>query len=112
MTNGSQDNEIILLVDDTPTNLAVLSKALKNAGFQIAVATDGESALELVEYAPPDLILLDVMMPGIDGFETCVRLKENFQTKDIPVIFMTALSDTVDKVKGLSRPTDRRYSRS
>lgn len=102
MTQGSQDKEIILLVDDTATNLVVMSKALKNAGFEIAVATDGESAISLVEYAPPDLILLDVMMPGIDGFETCARLKANPQSKDIPVIFMTALADTVDKVKGLS----------
>ncbi|HAJ63415.1 MAG TPA: hybrid sensor histidine kinase/response regulator, partial [Cyanobacteria bacterium UBA8543] len=61
----------------------------------------GESALEKVQEALPDLILLDVMMPGIDGFETCRRLKTNLTTKDIPVIFMTVLSEVVDKVKGL-----------
>ncbi|MBD2492817.1 response regulator [Nostoc sp. FACHB-280] len=98
----TQETNLILIVDDTPTNLEVLSEALTDAGFEVAVATSGESAIEQIEYDPPDLILLDVMMPGIDGFETCYRLKQNPQTQDIPVIFMTALSDTVDKVKGLS----------
>ncbi len=91
----------ILLVDDNPTNLKVLSEALRGQGWTTLVADDGESALEQIEYAPPHLILLDVMMPGIDGFETCTRLKSNPQTAAIPIIFMTALSDTVDKVKGL-----------
>ena len=80
----------------------MLSASLSQAGFQIAIATDGESALEQVSYHLPELILLDVMMPGIDGFETCRRLKENPDTYDIPVIFMTALSDSSNKVKGLS----------
>jgi two-component system, NtrC family, sensor kinase len=92
----------ILIVDDNPTNLEVLSMSLSHAGFKIAVAIDGESALEQVTYHRPELILLDVMMPGIDGFETCRRLKENPETYDIPVIFMTALSDTENKVQGLS----------
>jgi DNA-binding response OmpR family regulator len=91
----------ILLVDDNPTNLKVLSAAITSAGWTALVATDGESALEQTDYSKPDLILLDVMMPGIDGFETCRRLKSRAQTEPIPVIFMTALSDTVDKVKGL-----------
>jgi signal transduction histidine kinase len=94
--------ETILIVDDSPTNLQVISEALTSAGFQIAVAIDGESAIEQVEYHPPDLILLDVMMPGINGFETCERLKNNPVNNDIPVIFMTALNDTENKVKGLS----------
>jgi diguanylate cyclase (GGDEF)-like protein len=64
------------------------------------VAEDGESAIEQIEFSPPDIVFLDVMMPGIDGFETCRRLKENRATQDIPVIFMTALSDTADKVAG------------
>jgi signal transduction histidine kinase len=93
---------VILIVDDTPTNLEVLSEALTDAGFEVAVATRGESAIKQAEYDPPDMILLDVMMPGIDGFETCQQLKLNPKTKDIPVIFMTALSDTLDKLKGLS----------
>ncbi|MBE9060603.1 response regulator [cf. Phormidesmis sp. LEGE 11477] len=92
----------ILIVDDNPTNLEVLSESLNHEGFRIAVALDGESALEQIAYHKPELILLDVMMPGIDGFETCRRLKEDPSTYDIPVIFMTALSDTENKVKGLS----------
>jgi signal transduction histidine kinase len=91
----------ILLVDDTPTNLKVLAEALQGQGWKTLMAADGESAIEQVEYLRPDLILLDVMMPGIDGFETCRRLKANPASADIPVIFMTALSDTIDKVRGL-----------
>ncbi|MBI4780862.1 MAG: response regulator [Oscillatoriophycideae cyanobacterium NC_groundwater_1537_Pr4_S-0.65um_50_18] len=91
----------ILLVDDTPTNLKVLSESIKSEGWFTLIANDGESAIEQVEYAKPDLILLDVMMPGIDGFEVCRRLKANSETQAIPIIFMTALSDTVDKVRGL-----------
>ncbi|HEY9615041.1 response regulator, partial [Allocoleopsis sp.] len=98
----SPDAGFILIVDDTPENLEVLSDALSSAGLEIAVATDGESAIEQVAYELPDLILLDVLLPGIDGFETCRQLKENPSTHDIPVIFMTALSDTEEKVKGLS----------
>ncbi len=96
------ETSVILIVDDTPTNLEVLSEGLTDAGFEVAVATSGERAIKQAEYEPPHLILLDVMMPGIDGFETCRRLKANPTTKDIPIIFMTALTDTVDKVKGLS----------
>jgi signal transduction histidine kinase len=91
----------ILLVDDNPNNLKVLSEAIQRHGWKPLMATDGESAIEQAEYAHPDLILLDVMMPSIDGFETCHRLKANSITQNIPVIFMTALSDATDKVKGL-----------
>ncbi|MBD2450976.1 hybrid sensor histidine kinase/response regulator [Nostoc sp. FACHB-152] len=91
----------ILLVDDNPTNLKVLSEAIQGCGWKALMATDGESALEQTEYAHPELILLDVMMPGLDGFETCRRLKANTITQNIPIIFMTALSDATDKVKGL-----------
>ncbi|MEL6556393.1 MAG: response regulator [Cyanobacteria bacterium J06621_11] len=91
----------ILLVDDTPTNLAVLSESIQDQGWVTLFATDGETAIEQAEYAHPDLILLDVMMPGIDGFETCRRLKSNQVTASIPIIFMTALSESTDKVKGL-----------
>ena len=91
----------ILLVDDNPNNLKVLSEAIQGYGWKALMATDGQSAIEQAEYAHPDLIILDVMMPGIDGFETCRRLKANSITEDIPVIFMTALSNSVDKVKGL-----------
>lgn len=92
----------ILIVDDNPTNLGVIADYLENYGFRILVARDGENALERAQFARPDLILLDVMMPGIDGFETCRRLKANEQTCDLPVIFMTALSNPEEKVKGLS----------
>ena len=91
---------LILIVDDTPTNLDVISEALSDAGYTVAIATSGERALKQLERRSPDLILLDVMMPGIDGFETCQRLKSNPKTCDIPVIFMTALSDADSKIKG------------
>ena len=92
----------ILVVDDNPTNIQVLFDVLTESGYDVAVAKSGESALNRLQSHLPDLILLDVMMPGIDGFEACRRLKANEYTKDIPVIFMTALSDSVDKVQGLS----------
>ncbi|MGL6338548.1 MAG: response regulator, partial [Waterburya sp.] len=98
----NQNTGVILIVDDNHTNLAVLSKVLKSAGLKVRVAVDGASAIAQVEYAPPELILLDVKMPGIDGFETCQKLKVNSLTKDIPIIFMTALADIEHKVKGLS----------
>ncbi|MBD2127999.1 PAS domain S-box protein [Microcoleus sp. ZQ-A2] len=93
---------VILIVDDTLTNLEVLFGCLTNAGFRILVAEDGMSAIENAKYALPDLILLDILMPGLDGFETCRRLKADQATAEIPVIFMTALAETVDKVKGFS----------
>lgn len=95
-------SDTLLIVDDTPANLGVLSDFLSDLGFRVLIAQSGESALKKAEYALPDLILLDIMMPGIDGFETCRRLKLSEKTKDIPVIFMTALSDTSNKVKGFS----------
>ncbi|MFB2981103.1 EAL domain-containing protein [Microseira sp. BLCC-F43] len=100
--NQSPQKEPILIVDDTPNNLKVLSQALTDAGYTVAVAKSGETAIKQIEYKPPALILLDILMPGMDGFETCDCLKSNPATKDIPVIFMTALTDTVDKVRGLS----------
>ncbi|MBE9044250.1 response regulator [Pleurocapsales cyanobacterium LEGE 10410] len=92
----------ILIVDDNHNNLEVLSETLTKAGFQIAVAIDGENALEQIQYYKPELILLDVMMPGIDGYQTCQKIKSNPDTYDIPIIFMTALSDTEHKVKGFA----------
>jgi PAS domain S-box-containing protein len=94
--------ETILIVDDNPTNLAVLFDALEAAHFKVRVATDGEAALTGSLHLPPDLILLDVIMPGLDGFETCHRLKANEKTKDIPVIFITAMSETMDELKGFA----------
>ncbi|MGB7895540.1 MAG: EAL domain-containing protein [Microcoleus sp.] len=98
---NKKDN-VILIVDDNPNNLKLLFDFLKESGFKVLVAKDGESAIDKRQQVLPDIILLDVMMPGIDGFETCYRLKASVATKDIPVIFMTALTDRVDKVKGLS----------
>ena len=101
MTENANSHSI-LIVDDNYNNLEVLSETLTRAGFQIAVAIDGETALEQIQYYKPELILLDVMMPGIDGYQTCKQLKSNPDTFDIPVIFMTALSDTEHKVKGFA----------
>lgn len=92
----------VLIVDDTPTNIKVLFSILEQSGFIVSVAKNGESALEKVIEASPNLILLDVLMPGIDGFETCRRLKENPSSRDIPVIFLSALDETVDKVRGFA----------
>jgi len=102
MSVKNNEKGTILIVDDTPTNISVLFDYLDQKSFKVLVARDGESAIEQVKFAKPDLILLDVMMPGIDGFETCRRLKDDDETKDIPVIFMTALSDTMDKVRGFN----------
>lgn len=97
---ATETNPVILIVDDNPANLGIIVDYLEEYGFTILVARDGESGLEKARYAQPDLILLDVMMPGIDGFETCRLLKAHPTTQDIPVIFMTALDETEHKVKG------------
>ncbi|MBD1840052.1 hybrid sensor histidine kinase/response regulator [Coleofasciculus sp. FACHB-64] len=99
---SAHQTSLIMIVDDNPNNTKVLFELLKEAGYRVLVAKSGESALERLQSVSPDLILLDVMMPGIDGFETCRRLKASPATQEIPVIFMTALSDTLDKVKGLT----------
>ncbi len=91
----------ILLIEDTPDTIKVLRKILKDEGFKVLIAQDGPQGIQRAEYTQPDLILLDIMMPGMNGFEVCAHLKSHENTKDIPIIFMTALSDTADKVKGL-----------
>ncbi len=90
----------VLIVDDNPVNLRLAVDYLEARDFIVLVAQDGESGLQRAKYASPQMILLDVILPGIDGFETCRLLKSDPQTKNIPVIFMTALVDTEDKVKG------------
>ena len=90
----------VLIVDDTPENIQVLMGTLKDQ-YAIVAAINGEKALKMaVADPPPDLILLDIMMPGMDGFEVCRRLKADPETRDIPVIFLSALDDTANKVKG------------
>ncbi|MCF8006919.1 MAG: response regulator transcription factor [Methylovulum sp.] len=90
----------VMIVDDTPGNLALLSDTLAEANYRVLVATDGLSALEQIHYLKPDIILLDVMMPGIDGFETCHRLKTDPSTEHIPILFMTGLSELDDLLRG------------
>jgi adenylate cyclase len=92
-------NYSVLVVDDTETNIDILLGVLGD-DYEVSVATDGETALELVAESPPDLILLDVMMPGIDGYEVCRRLKQDIKTREIPVIFITAMSEVSDETKG------------
>ena len=98
--NDRQKPGLILIVDDIASNLKVLFTYLANAGFEVLVAQDGESAIEKATYALPNLILLDIVMPNMDGFEVCRRLKAQESTKNIPVIFMSALHEVANKVKG------------
>jgi formate hydrogenlyase transcriptional activator len=90
----------VLVVDDDAASLSALFECLRRASYRVLVAQDGTSALERAEHGKPELILLDVMMPDLDGFETCRRLKSNPKTVDIPVLFLTALSDTSEKIRG------------
>lgn len=90
----------LLIIDDTPTNLGVMTPWFEQHGFEVSIAQDGEDGIARALRVCPDLILLDVMMPGIDGFETCRRLKAHERTRNIPVIFMTSLNDTASKLAG------------
>lgn len=90
----------VLVVEDNATNRLVAVNYLKTCGFNVLVAKHGEEGLRMVAQASPDLILLDVMMPGMDGFEVCRQLKQQPESRDIPVIFMTALTETQNKVEG------------
>lgn len=92
------DNGSIVIVDDNPNNLEVLSGILQQAGYKVRPALGGEIALRAIALNPPDLVLLDIRMPGIDGYETCRRLKADEHLRDIPVIFISALNDTEDKL--------------
>lgn len=93
-------NSLILIVDDSVGNLQILADMLKSKGFHLQVARDGASALEVVTQKAPDLILMDVIMPDLDGYEVCRRLKNMPQTKETPIIFISALTEMDDKVKG------------
>ena len=93
------DAGLVLIVDDEPLNVDLLEQELSAAGYRTLAAQSGEDALALAATSQPDLILLDVMMAGIDGYETCRRIKAGAATRSIPVIFLTALKDTFDKVR-------------
>jgi signal transduction histidine kinase len=95
------DQGDILIVDDMPANLRLLSQMLAGRGYKVRAVLNGARALAAAQVAPPDLILLDIMMPEMDGYEVCQRLKMNERTRDIPVVFISALGETEDKVKGL-----------
>ncbi len=99
-TKSQESQGTVLIVDDAPGNLALLSDALEEAGYRVLVATDGYSALEQLQYVAPDIILLDGMMPGMDGFETCRHIKANPATQAIPILFMTALGELDDLLRG------------
>jgi DNA-binding response OmpR family regulator len=101
MVNRKLPKYIILIVDDNKINMALLSKVLKNSAYKIIKAESGEEALKKAEKNLPHLILLDILMAGIDGFQTFEILKQNEKTKDIPVIFMTALGEIENKARGL-----------
>lgn len=92
----------IVIVDDNPHNLKVLSTTLKKEGYEVRPAINGQSALATIQAKVPELILLDVMMPEMDGYEVCGFLKKNEKTREIPIVFITALDDVKDKVKGFS----------
>ncbi len=100
MENGLPHKQKVLIVDDTPSNLLILGEALR-PDYEVFVATDGEDALQKALANPPDLILLDVLMPGMDGYEVCHRLKGNNVTQSVPVMFITARDSEEDEVKGL-----------
>jgi PleD family two-component response regulator len=99
--NKKEEKPLVLIVDDVPRNIKVLGDILRTKDCRIAVATSGSQALEMVKKVLPDLILLDVMMPDMDGFSVCKILKESSQTRDIPVIFLTVKTEINDIVQGL-----------
>jgi len=96
-----KDRDLVLVVDDSPNTLRMLTDAIEEAGMTVLVAREGEHALSIVEKVTPDVILMDAVMPGTDGFETCRRLKQNRALAHVPVIFMTGLSDTEHIIEGL-----------
>lgn len=100
MKNNPQP--LVLVVDDYPKNLQILGNLLKEGHFKVAIASDGMQALDFVNKKQPDLILLDIMMPGMDGFEVCRRLKKDELTREIPILFITALAETENKLKGFA----------
>ncbi len=101
-TLSLREREVILLIDDVPDTVRMIAEALDEAGYTVLVATDGATALKRLERITPDAVLLDACMPGMDGFETCRRLKQTPGMRTVPVIFMTGLAETERLVEGLS----------
>jgi DNA-binding NarL/FixJ family response regulator len=101
MTTESKKRDVALVVDDSPETLRLLTDALDGAGMTVMVAMDGAAAMRIVDQITPDIILLDAVMPGMDGFETCRRLKRDAGLSNVPVIFMTGLAETEHIVHGL-----------
>src|SRR5271167_3544749 len=97
----SETRDIVLVVDDSPETLRLLTDAIEDAGMTVLVAREGEHALSIVEKVRPDVILMDALMPGTDGFATCRRLKQNKALAHVPIVFMTGLSDTEHIIEGL-----------
>jgi DNA-binding response OmpR family regulator/DNA-binding CsgD family transcriptional regulator len=102
MANESVRRDTILVVDDTPETLGLLTDTLDHGGFTVLIATDGESALELLDQITPDLVLMDAVMPGMSGFESCRRLKQEKLLANLPVIFLTGLSESEHVIEGLA----------
>jgi DNA-binding response OmpR family regulator len=101
VTETASPRDIVLIVDDSPDALGFLTEALEQTGFSVLIATSGASALNIVDRITPDIILLDAVMPGLDGFETCLKLKANPAASPVPVIFMTGLTETEHVVRAL-----------
>src|SRR3954470_20837320 len=102
-TDPSTQKGNLLVVDDTPASLKLLAGMLKNDGYKVRPVTSGKLALDAAMAEAPDLILLDITMPEMDGYTVCERLKENASLKDIPVLFISALTETVEKVKAFEK---------
>jgi DNA-binding response OmpR family regulator len=98
---AASPRDIVLLVDDSPEALGFLTEALEQSGFSVLIATSGNAALNIADRITPDIILLDAVMPGMDGFETCMRLKANASLTQVPVVFMTGLTETEHVVRAL-----------
>ena len=101
MTNNAIPSGTVLVVDDEPVNVQLLQRKLQWDGLNVLAAGDGQTCLDIAKEKRPDLILLDVMMPGMDGFEVCLKLREDERTKSIPVIFVTAQNSKEGKLEGL-----------
>src|SRR3981081_858078 len=102
MITDSKKRDVALVVDDSPETLRLLTDALDGAGMTVMVALDGASAMRIVDQITPDIVLLDAVMPGMDGFETCKRLKRDAGLVNVPIIFMTGLAETEHIVRGLA----------